>query len=79
MRAWLLPEGSDSFDKLYLDELPDPEPGPGEVLIAPTAWSLNYRDFAVASGQYFGGAISEPSIPLSDGAGKVVAVGEGVT
>lgn len=78
MRAWLLPRDSDGFDKLYLDELPDPEPGPGQVLVAPTAWSLNYRDFAVASGQYFGGAITEPSIPLSDGAGKVVAIGEGV-
>lgn len=78
MRAWLLPEGSDGFDKLYMDELPDPEPGPGEILIAPTAWSLNYRDFAVAAGQYFGGPITEPSIPLSDGAGKVVAIGEGV-
>ncbi|WAT16876.1 NAD(P)-dependent alcohol dehydrogenase [Aurantiacibacter sp. MUD11] len=78
MRAWLLPEGSDGFDKLYLDELPDPEPGPGEVVVAPTAWSLNYRDFAVASGKYFGGAITEPSVPLSDGAGKIVAVGEGV-
>ncbi len=78
MRAWFLPEGSDSFEKLYMDEVADPAPGPGEVLIEPTAWSLNYRDFAVASGQYFGGAISEPAIPLSDGAGKVVAIGEGV-
>ncbi|WP_120077292.1 zinc-dependent alcohol dehydrogenase family protein [Aurantiacibacter odishensis] len=78
MRAWLLPEGADGFDKLYMDELPDPEPGPGQILIAPTAWSLNYRDFAVAAGKYFGGPITEPSIPLSDGAGKVVGVGEGV-
>lgn len=79
MRAWMLPEGSDNFEKLYLDELPDPEPGPDEILVAPTAWSLNYRDFLVASGHYFGGPIAEPSIPLSDGAGKVVAIGEGVT
>lgn len=78
MRAWLLPKDSDGFDKLYLDELPDPEPGPGEILVAPTAWSLNYRDFAVAAGKYFGGPITEPSVPLSDGAGKVVAVGDGV-
>ena len=79
MRAWLLPAGSDGFDKLYLDNLPDPEPGPGEVLIAPRAWSINYRDFAVAAGKYFGGALTEPAIPLSDGAGDVIAVGEGVT
>ncbi|MFB0612241.1 zinc-dependent alcohol dehydrogenase family protein [Aurantiacibacter poecillastricola] len=78
MRAWLMPEGCDGFDKLYMDELPDPQPGKGEIVVAPTAWSLNYRDFAVAAGKYFGGPITEPSIPLSDGAGKVVALGEGV-
>ena len=32
MRAWRLPAGSDGFGKLYLEELPDPTPGPGEVL-----------------------------------------------
>lgn len=79
MRAWLLPAGSDGFDKLYQDTLPDPTPGPGEVLIAPKAWSINYRDFAVAAGKYFGGVLQKPSVPLSDGAGEVVAVGAGVT
>jgi len=79
MRAWMLPAGSDGFDKLYPETLPDPTPGPGEVLIAPKAWSINYRDFAVASGHYFGGILKQPTIPLSDGAGEVVAVGEGVT
>lgn len=79
MRAWLLPAGSDGFDKLYQTELPDPTPGPGEVLVAPKAWSINYRDFAVAAGKYFGGALKAPAVPLSDGAGEVVAVGAGVT
>ena len=79
MRAWMLPAGSDGFDKLYLEELPDPTPGPGEVLIQMQAWSINYRDFAVAAGKYFGGALKAPSIPLSDGAGVVAAVGPGVT
>ena len=50
MRAWMLPAGSDGFDKLYMEELPDPAPGPGEVLIQMQAWSINYRDFAVAAG-----------------------------
>jgi len=79
MRAWMLPAGSDGFDKLYLEESPDPTPGPGEVLIQMLAWSLNYRDFAVASGHYFGGVLKNPAIPLSDGAGVVAAVGPGVT
>ena len=79
MRAWMLPAGSDGFDKLYMEDMADPEPGPGQVIVAPKAWSLNFRDFAVASGHYFGGALKHPAIPLSDGAGEVVAVGEGVT
>ncbi|MBT2134788.1 NAD(P)-dependent alcohol dehydrogenase [Croceibacterium sp. LX-88] len=79
MRAWMLPAGSDGFDKLYVETLPDPTPGPGEVLIQVHACSINYRDFAVAAGKYFGGALKAPAVPLSDGAGQVVAVGEGVT
>ncbi len=78
MRAWRLPAGSDGFDKLALEELPDPTPGPGEVLIQVHACSINYRDFAVAAGKYFGGALKAPAVPLSDGAGQVVAVGAGV-
>jgi len=79
MRAWLLPAGTDGFDKLDQDTLPDPEPGPGEVVVAPKAWSINYRDFVVASGKYMGGPLTRPGVPLSDGAGEVVAVGQGVT
>jgi NADPH:quinone reductase-like Zn-dependent oxidoreductase len=79
MRAWMLPANSDGFDKLSLEELPDPTPGPGEVLIQVHACSINYRDFAVAAGKYFGGALKAPAVPLSDGAGQVVAVGPGVT
>lgn len=79
MRAWMLPAGSDGFENLALHELPDPQPGPGEVLIRIHACSINYRDFAVAAGAYIGGALKEAAIPLSDGAGQVVATGAGVT
>jgi NADPH:quinone reductase-like Zn-dependent oxidoreductase len=79
MRAWMLPAGSDGFDKLYQEERPDPAPGPGEVLIRVMACSINYRDFAVAAGKYFGGVLQTPAVPLSDGAGVVEAVGPGVT
>jgi NADPH:quinone reductase-like Zn-dependent oxidoreductase len=79
MRAWMLPAGSDGFEKLELHDLPEPTPGPGEVMIRILACSINYRDFAVAAGKYFGGALKAPAIPLSDGAGQVVAVGPTVT
>ena len=58
--------------------LDDPEPGSGQVLVKFEASSVNYRDYMIAEGLF---APSEdlPIIPLSDGAGEVVAVGEGVS
>lgn len=57
---------------------PQPEPGFAEVLIRVGAAAMNYRDLLVAAGRY--GAATKPSvIPVSDGAGEVVAVGAGVT
>jgi len=57
---------------------PEPEPGHGEVLIRVRATSLNYRDLLVAGGTY--GTGTKPGvIPLSDGAGEIVATGPGVT
>ncbi len=65
------------IDRLKLVDLPEPKPSVGQVLIRVRATSLNYRDTAVVSGNYPGQAL--PIIPLSDGAGEVVAIGEGVT
>ena len=62
---------------LVLVELPKPQPGFGQVLIKVRATALNYRDLIVLQGQYSGQ--KSPVIPMSDGAGEVVAVGEGVT
>lgn len=66
------------IDKLALVEHPEPEPGPGEVLVKFRAYSLNYRDLMVVSGTY-NPKMKLPAVPLSDGAGEVVAVGERVT
>ena len=52
------------------------EPGPGEVKVRVRASSLNYHDFVVVMG---GIPTDDGRIPMSDGAGDVVAVGEGVT
>ena len=77
MRAYRLdsPEGVQS---LKLVNLPDPAPGPGEVVIAVRACSLNYRDSLLLKGGYPRNR-TYPVIPLSDGAGEVVAIGAGVT
>lgn len=66
-----------SLDTLALDDLPDPgAPGPGEIRVALKASSLNYHDYAVVTGMIPPAA---GRIPMSDGAGTVEAIGEGVT
>lgn len=79
MKAFEIMQGSTSLDGLRLVERPKPAAGPGEVLVQIRAASLNYRDLAVAYGKYIGGPVARNVIPLSDGAGEVEAVGEGVT
>ncbi len=66
------------IDGIALDNLPSPEPGPGEVSIRVRAVSLNYRDLLVAKGVYSRN-LPLPLIPTSDGAGEVIEVGSGVT
>mgnify|MGYP001828595709 CR=1 FL=1 len=64
------------LDKIVIEERPEPTPGPGDILVRVQATSLNFHDFAVVSGMM---PTEEGRIPMSDGAGEVVAVGEGVT
>lgn len=79
MRAWQLAAGATSQDDLRLVELEDMVPGAGQVAIRVRACSLNYRDQAIVMGRYMGGPVPAPIVPLSDGAGDVIAVGAGVT
>lgn len=66
-----------TLDSLTLVDLPDaPAPGPGEITVRIRASSLNYHDYAVVKGMI---PAADGRIPMSDGAGDVVAVGEGVT
>ncbi len=59
-------------------EVAEPTVGPGHVLIAVRATSLNYRDLMMVQGKY-NPRLPLPCVPLSDGAGEVVEVGPGVT
>ena len=65
------------LDHLHVQEVDLPTPGPGEVRVAMKAWSINYRDLLVVSGGY-NPRLKLPATPLSDGAGVVTAVGDGV-
>jgi zinc-binding alcohol dehydrogenase/oxidoreductase len=63
-------------DRLRLEDFPDPQPGPHEVLIRLKAAALNHRDVWIRRGLYAG--IRLPIILGSDGSGDVVAVGDHV-
>ncbi len=79
MKKYILLKGSTDMSSLKLIDCDEPAPGAGQVLIRMHATSLNYRDHAVVTGQYFGGILQRDTVPLSDGAGEVVAAGEGVS
>jgi NADPH:quinone reductase-like Zn-dependent oxidoreductase len=69
--------GPAALDTLRHVDVPDPpQPGPGEIQVRLRASSLNNHDLSVATGRI---PTAQGRIPLSDGAGEVLAVGEGVT
>ncbi|MDK1018777.1 MAG: NADPH:quinone oxidoreductase family protein [Actinomycetota bacterium] len=76
MRAVLCTEYG-SHDKLVLGDLPDPVPGPGQVLIDVHAASLNFPDLLVIHGLYQYKP-EPPFTPGAEAAGVVAAVGDGV-
>jgi NADPH:quinone reductase-like Zn-dependent oxidoreductase len=65
-----------TVDGLELVEKPAPEPRAGEIAVRIRAATLNYRDLLTVQGR--GGAYKLPLIPFSDGAGEVMATGDGV-
>ncbi len=77
MKAYEVQNTGDTHSWIQV-ERPEPKPGPGQALVRIRAVSLNYRDLLIAKGKYLGPP--RPAlIPVSDGAGEVVAVGQGVT
>lgn len=63
-------------DVLQLEGVPDPSPGPGEVLVRVEAAGVNFIEIYQRSGQY---PLPMPMTPGAEGAGVVVAIGDGVT
>lgn len=62
---------------LKLEQLPEPEPASGEVLVAVRACALNFFDTLITRGKYQ----FKPDLPFSPGgeiAGSIVSIGEGV-
>jgi NADPH:quinone reductase-like Zn-dependent oxidoreductase len=65
-----------SLENLKLESVEAPSPAAGEITVRIRAASLNFRDGLVVGGFF---PAPDGLIPLSDGAGEVIAVGEGVT
>ncbi|CAE6398637.1 unnamed protein product [Rhizoctonia solani] len=91
-KAWRFPPTDpsswDSYHSLELRDVKVPTPGKGQVLVRMRAAALNARvimlDIKISLGQYPGGPFTTGPdngglIPTSDGAGEIVAIGEGVT
>ncbi len=76
MKAFEL-QGFSGLDDVKFVERDKPEAGPGQIVIRMKAASLNYRDLITVGGGY-GSTVRTPLVPLSDGCGEVVEVGEGV-
>ncbi len=70
-------ENPAGLDRLRVVDLADPgAPGHGEIRVRIHASSLNYHDYGIVSGAM---PTEDGRVPMSDGAGIVEAVGEGVT
>ncbi len=78
MRAWQVPELGEPRDVLTLAEVPDPEPGPGQVLVRVLGAAANFPDVLMCRGGYQ----VRPPLPFTPGVelcGEVVTAGPGVT
>lgn len=76
MKAILVPQFGDP-QVMRLEDVPDPKPGPGQVLVRVYAAGVNPVETYIRSGKY--GPRQFPFTPGSDAAGVVEAVGQGVT
>jgi len=63
------------LDNLIVEERPNPSPKSGEVLVQWHATSLNFHDYLVGIG---GIPVSDGRIPMSDGAGEIIGIGDDV-
>jgi len=78
MRAWQVHELGEPRDVLTLAEVPDPEPGPGQVLVRVRGAAANFPDVLMCRGGYQ----VRPPLPFTPGielCGEIVAVGRQVT
>lgn len=78
MKAWLI-ENDPAGNRIVWRDAPDPQPGPGELLVAVRAVGLNRADLARRAGHYER-IPTRPQAPVVglEAAGEVIALGAGV-
>jgi NADPH:quinone reductase len=77
MKAWQVHELGEPRSALRQDEVPVPDPGPGQVLVRTLAASANFPDVLMCRGAYQ----VRPSLPFTPGVelcGEIVAIGDQV-
>jgi NADPH2:quinone reductase len=77
LKAWQLAALGHPRDELRLVEVPEPEPGPGRLVVRVLACPANFPDVLMCRGEYQ----IKPELPFTPGVelcGEVVALGEGV-
>ena len=77
MKAWRCNTYGD-YNDLVIEDLPERDPGPGEVLVRPRASCITFVEMLMVQGKYQ----HKPDLPFTPGGecgGDVIAVGEGVT
>lgn len=78
MKAWRVHSNGEPREVLRLDEIPEPEPGPGEVLLRVRAAGVNFPDALLCRGEYQ----IRPPLPFTPGVemcGEIAALGPDVT
>lgn len=76
MRAWQVQELGDPKSALALEDVEEPKPGPGEVVVEVEAAALNFFDILLCRGEYQ----EHPELPFTPGAevsGTIAEVGDG--
>jgi NADPH2:quinone reductase len=78
VKAWRVHENGEPLAAMRLDDVPDPAPGPGDLLVRVLAAGVNFPDALLCRGQYQ----IRPPLPFTPGVelcGEVLRTGEGVT